>query len=100
MAIPYKLSALVVRVMEEAAISEEDLEGMVRRAALITHDRGNRRYKSWLFLIKDGEILDLQKLEMTDYSSGADSVIEECEDCWGDGCMHCGWIGQVRRLRI
>ena len=95
----YQLSEQVKRVMDETAISMTDLQVMVDRAAIITHSSGcNRRYRSWLMHVNGNCVLLLRKFEMTDYSQGARSEVEECEECWGDGCKECGWVGQVLRL--
>jgi hypothetical protein len=96
----YHLSAQVKRVMTQAAITLEELRVMIERAAIISHPVCNRRYHKWGMKIEGTKIILLRKLEMVDYSSGAASVIEDCEECEGDGCPDCGWIGQVKRLAI
>jgi hypothetical protein len=95
----YQVSDQVKRVMAGTAISMDDLEVMVTRAARISHPQGNRRYHTWLLHVDGTKVMLLRKLQMTDYSQGAASVDEECEECWGDGCAECGWIGYVKRLK-
>jgi hypothetical protein len=95
----YQLSEQVQQVMEQTAITMDDLLVMLNRSATITHPSGcNRRYHGWLLHVQDDLVLRMQKLEMTDYSQGCKSQIEECDECFGDGCIQCGWIGQVKRL--
>jgi hypothetical protein len=96
----YKLSAQAKRVVAQARITPEELEVMTSRAAVITHKDGNRRYHDWLLLILGDRLVKIRKLELTDYASGLASVEEECEDCDGDGCAHCGWAGVVKRLPL
>jgi hypothetical protein len=93
------VSEQVQKVMDATAIELPDLQLMVDRAAIITHESGcNRRYRNWIMEVRGSVVFFLRKFEMTDYSQGARSIIEECEECWGEGCAHCGWIGQVKRL--
>lgn len=93
------VSEQVQRVMDATAITMEELHVMVDRAAIITHPSGcNRRYHNWLMDVRKDSVLYLRKFEMTDYSQGARSVVEECDECFGDGCVQCGWVGEVRRL--
>jgi hypothetical protein len=92
------VSDQVKRVMDATAISMDDLQHMVDRAAIVTHESGcNRRYHSWIMHWHGTKVLLLRKLDMTVYRHGLNrSPEEECEDCFGDGCAHCGWVGRVK----
>ena len=94
----YDLSDQVKRVMEQSAITLDDLTMMLVRAAKVTHPEGNRRYHSWLLQVEGKKVLRLRKFDMTDYSQGCRSIEEECEACDGEGCAECGWVGKVKRL--
>jgi hypothetical protein len=101
----YWLSPQVEQKMLDEKLSLADVEEIVAKSAIIKHVAGNRRYFDWLLRIKDNKVLSLRRIgsavdEMTDYASGLAYQIEECEDCDGDGCKYCGWIGQVKRLKI
>lgn len=86
---------------EDLTLSE--IERWVRMAARCTHPIGNRRYHDWVFDVeergKDTHVERMCKYELTDYASGAQFELEECEDCDGAGCRDCGYAGVVKHLK-
>jgi hypothetical protein len=101
----YWLSPQVEQKLADERLSVEQLEEIVKKSAIIKHVAGNRRYFDWLLRIEGDKVLSLRRInmaedEMTDYASGMEYQVEECEDCYGDGCVHCGWLGKVKRLKI
>jgi hypothetical protein len=94
----HKLSKQVQRVIKAENISLEELATMLRKAAITTHSRGNRRFHSWIFDMSDthvdrmtlDELIELDKpgsLELT--------VHDDCPECDGEGCRLCHWVGEV-----
>ena len=101
----YWLSPQVAQKLVDEKLSLADLEEFINKSAIIKHVAGNRRYFDWLLRIEDDKVLSLRHIgtakdEMTDYAGGLEFQIEECEECYGDGCEECGWLGKVKRLKI
>lgn len=101
----YWLSPQVEQKLKDEGLTVAQLEEIIRKSAIIKHVAGNRRYFDWLLRIEDDKVLSFRfigtaEAEMTDYASGLEYQIEECEDCDGDGCTECGWLGKVKRLKI
>jgi len=91
------LSAKVERVILAEKISAQELEYMLYYAA-ITRLRGfNRRYFHWLFLVKNDVLLDMQHVELTQVGRGHTKMLEDHDACDGQGCVGCGWVGQIAR---
>lgn len=76
---------------------------MADASARYTKGRCNRRYKDWLFEVRDNVVV-----YMTAFASvrnvptpGPDEflVYEECEMCEGKGCRVCEGTGQVAFIR-
>jgi hypothetical protein len=101
------ISPQVRFVIDSESIQRDELGLMLERAALTTHDRGNRRYHQWIFNTKTD--LDTNTLTvdfMTAYEiptqkrvSTQDKdfvVFDEHEDCDGFGCKGCGYTGEIR----
>ncbi len=93
----YILAPQVLRVMAETAITMDELEVMITRAAIISDIRGNRRYHNWLMWVDGINVLFLCKLHMTQIGHGHNMAEEECQECEGEGCIDCGWVGLVER---
>lgn len=86
----------VLRVIEGEAISLDELDEMVRKSAITTHERGNRRFHGWIFDITGNQLQHMSKAELVtlDLQGSIDLVVEDaCPECEGDGCKHCGWVG-------
>jgi hypothetical protein len=96
---PYKVSSQVARVLAALGIGRDELAEMVKRAAITTHERGNRRYHNWLFSIEGDTVRRMTTVEETTISrpgKEAITVYDEHDDCDGLGCAGCGFIGEVR----
>lgn len=95
------LSERVKRIARIEGISEQELLEMIRRSAPCTHDRGNRRFHTWVFSIdkRTNECEDMASYEF--FEEGQPGmrgwVFEEHLACSGEGCRDCGWWGEVRR---
>ena len=57
----------------------------------------NLRYVQWLFVLKDNVLVDMQQLDLVEIGRGQNRMLEEHDDCNGEGCKECGWAGQVSR---
>lgn len=94
----YDVSAQVKRVIKGEGISEAELDTMAKKAAINTHDRGNRRFHGWIFDIQGNTLQrmtqDIQRIVRRQGSTNL-TVHEDCEECDGDGCKECGWVGEV-----
>lgn len=87
-----------MRVAEAEGYSLADVEFMVQRSAITSHERGNRRYRDWLFNVEDDEVFSMTKFNMTtDVREGSTSLTmyEDCPSCVGKGCKDCGWVGTI-----
>jgi hypothetical protein len=64
---------------------------MADRSARVTHERGNRRFHDYVFVVVDDVVEELSFI-------GADqvAVFDECPHCEGAGCQHCGGTGFVK----
>lgn len=83
----------------------EKLSDLFRRSTRITHDRGNRRTRQYLFMVQGSYILDLLEIDeatgrvvgevtnavncKTCRDTKKVPVFNECEDCAGAGCEKC-----------
>jgi hypothetical protein len=100
------MSVNIKQVQSEEGISDEELNEMVRAAAPVTHENGNRRFHHWLFKV-EGDILismcrwDMVHRDLSHQRKGSDEflVTEECALCDGDGCKQCGWVGFITAYR-
>jgi hypothetical protein len=95
-----EICSRVLRVLRHERISNEELRMMLDRAVPLTNRpiRGfNRRYFHWLFKVDGEQILDMQRAEMVEFGHGDTRMIEEHENCRGQGCRACGWIGEIAR---
>lgn len=93
----YILAPQVQRVMAETAITMDEIEVMITRAAIVSHPHGNRRYHSWVMWVKGDNVMWLCKNHLTQVGHGQDMAQEECQECEGEGCAYCGWVGLVER---
>lgn len=93
----------VMAFAKTQGISLHQLEDMCQKAALITHEDGNRRFHNWIMLVKQGQ---LQRI--TDVRTGVSSdtlsagpkageflMYDECPACHGETCERCDFTGQV-----
>jgi len=87
----------VERVITIENISVDELALMVERAA-VTSVRGfNRRFHHWLFKVRSGSVEAMQCLEMVEVGKGMEAMRELCDDCEGEGCPQCRWVGEIVR---
>jgi hypothetical protein len=92
-----QISAKVLRVLEAEQISADELYRILDEVAFTSIRGCNRRYSQWLFVIKDDVLLDMQYFDLVEIGRGSTRMLEEHDDCDGEGCKACGWAGQVSR---
>jgi hypothetical protein len=95
----FQLSKSVQAVVAGEGLSTEQLETMVVKAALFSHDRGNRRYHDWVFRVIGNIVESMTRVECRTVSrsgSTAMTVYEDCPQCTALGCRDCHWIGEVK----
>jgi hypothetical protein len=92
-----QISAKVLRVLEAEKISADELYRMLDDVAFTSIRGCNRRYFQWLFVVKDNRLEDMQQLDLVEIGRGSTRMLEEHDDCEGEGCKACGWAGQVSR---
>lgn len=92
-----KLSSKVLRIMKQEQISAEELAYMLRHAAITRVRDCNCRYFHWLFLVKDDQLEDMQRIDVVKVGEGDSHMLEEHAGCQGMGCKGCGWVGQISR---
>lgn len=89
----------VERTIKSENIALEELDAMVKKAAITTHEFGNRRFHNWIFDIKQGKVWKMvQDREVPVrivQSSMSLTAHEDCPDCEGDGCKECAYTGEV-----
>jgi hypothetical protein len=87
----------VLSIAKQEGISPEELGEMVNRAAITTHERGNRRYHDWVFNVEVGVVRNMTKATMAHFNVPGrtmDLTVEDvCPYCDGEGCKKCGHIG-------
>lgn len=93
----YRLSSQVKRVMTQAEISQDTLVVMLSKSAVIRHPRGNRRYHDWVFDLDQTKVLRVTKIKHPVILEGDSAMYDACEECDGNGCIDCGWSGEVIR---
>lgn len=86
------------------------LHDMLRLSAPVTHPLGNRRYKDFVFDLRNKKLcvriskykIGVEAAPSHKYCGNCDEgkiiVWEEHEDCHGEGCPQCDQ-GQVRKVR-
>jgi DnaJ-class molecular chaperone len=107
-----ELGSRVFTVSDDAAVKAEALRltpervsDLFRRSTRITHERGNRRTRQYLFMVQGSHILDLLEIDeatgkvvgeveravncKTCRDSKKIPVFNECEACLGEGCDRC-----------
>jgi hypothetical protein len=92
-----KLSEQVLKVLRSEAIGEAELAEMLRESC-ITRIRGaNQRYFHWLFRVEGGSLKWMQHADVMEVGDGQTRMLEDHEDCAGEGCHDCGWVGKIGR---
>lgn len=76
---------------------------MLRRAAIVTHPKGNRRFEDYIFRVDGMQVQSLGSMSGSLYIGdplctlcggvGRTTVYQECEHCEGDGCVDCSREG-------
>lgn len=95
-----KFSDKVLSILKVEGIGQIEALGMVEHSAISSVGGCNRRFHDWLFLIRDNQVLEMKSFELKRKGhpyQGAESMIEECDECEGLGCKACGWRGEVKR---
>lgn len=93
--------ALKSRLIEETADDKQtEILGYVNLSAIITHELGNRRYGSYVFLIRDGVVMAVNAMEPHPCPQckgiRKQEQFEPCEYCDGDGCARCYLLGGTK----
>jgi hypothetical protein len=94
-----EFSPQVTHVCLSLSLKVEDVSDMVKKAAVLTHERGNRRFHGWIFEVKGDRVSRMSQLDdVVVYRKGSQAltVHEECPDCLGLSCAKCGWAGEVK----
>lgn len=69
----------------------------VMRSAICTHELGNRRYGSFVFLVTDTGLVQMvnaiEDVCLDCKGTRRQATFEPCEFCEGDGCRHCSNAG-------
>jgi len=95
------LLSKIKSVLKAEGISEEELERMLARSAICSDDGANRRFHNWLFEVESwpGRVRRMWKANPryvgVDKNKGY--MAEPHDLCDGEGCVVCGWSGEVRR---
>lgn len=94
-----QISTKVLKVLKAENISAEELRRMLNKMALTSIRGCNRRYFQWLFQMNSTNTVlsDMQRLDVVEIGRGQNRMLEEHEECGGEGCRTCGWVGQVSR---
>ena len=83
------------RVVAEAKIQQSELEKMLTESTPFTHEWANRRWFHWMMKFnRHTDTLERMAIIPTTTRTG---MWEDCESCDGDGCVRCGWLGEVWR---
>ncbi len=93
------VSPQVQRVLKAEGISDDEFGQMLNKAAITTHQRGNRRFHSWVFEVKNGSVWRMSHVDdacVTKPGTVDLTVFEICEACDGDTCKECGYSGEQR----
>lgn len=112
------LSPQVLEFISLHGIRKEDFLGMVKKSAIATHAKGNRRYYDYIFLVEGEEVVSVSTLGLfnvdkktfdkpntsrhnTPTPQDTFLVYEECPKCLGKGCAFCekGEVKMVRKNR-
>lgn len=92
-----QITSKVLKVLKAEKISPDELMTMLTEAAFTSLRGCNLRYFQWLFL-KRGEVLvDMQRVDLVEIGKGQNRMMEDHDECDGEGCRECGWAGQVSR---
>lgn len=74
------------------------MQEMLRQAAIVTNERGNRRYHDWLFQVDGSTVVSMQHFNYTKLRIPSQTnlaVYQPCAECEGSGCAACGHVGEV-----
>lgn len=104
------VSSSVLAFAESQDVSLEQLLNMVEASARVTHEKGNRRFHNWVFLVEKNVVIRMTPLVGDAISDrltrhipkpGPDEflVFDECEECEGHGCDSCDGYGDVPVIR-
>ena len=92
-----QINQKVLRVLQAEQISADELYKMLDEVAFTSIRGCNRRYFQWLFLVEDDVIQDMQRADLVEIGKGPHRMLEEHDECDGEGCRGCGWIGEISR---
>lgn len=92
-----QVSHKILEVLKAEHISPEELQYMLMHAAITSLHGCNKRYFNWCFLMSDGVLKKMQHADVVEVGQGETRMLEDHEECGGEGCRQCGWSGQVSR---
>jgi hypothetical protein len=92
-----RISNKVLKVLQAEKISPDELMTMLREAAFTSLRGCNLRYFQWLFVRKADVLLDMQRADLMEIGRGQNRMLEEHDQCDGEGCRDCGWAGEISR---
>jgi hypothetical protein len=111
----FLLSLDVIKEAKALGVSLPNLKDMVVHSTRYTHPVANRRWRDYLFVVKDEIVLSIftEKIEPEHdeplgdegafykcwdcKDTGKETVYEECPKCFGKGCTVCGGTGEKIR---
>lgn len=92
-----RVSTKVTTILQAENINGDELNHMLKHAAITSLRGFNRRFHHWLFKVQGSALVDMQYAEVVEVGSGDVRVMEDHEDCKGKGCRTCGWSGHFVR---
>src|SRR5690242_2645036 len=92
-----QISAKVQRVLVEEGISGQELDYMITHAANCRLDGCNLRYFHWLMKSVGNVLVNMRYVDHVEIGEGTATVMEEHDECKGEGCRDCGWVGNIVR---
>lgn len=94
----YNYAPQVLEFAKKEKISKESLDQMIRRAARVTSDLGNRRFHQYVFLQEGDDILRMGLLPVAiDCNHPKDRPLQRNEFVVFEECLTCGQ--QVKMIR-
>ena len=84
-------------MLQAEKISPDELMHMLVGSAFTSLRGCNLRYFQWLFVRRGEMLVDMQRVDLVEIGRGQNRMLEEHDECDGEGCRDCGWAGQVSR---
>ena len=106
----YRFTPSVMAFAKRKGLDIHQLQNMVQKSALVTHENGNRRYHEWVFLVEGQLVKWMSPLAPSKEKDtinrphptpgpGEFLVWEDCDECNGQGCKFCDFEGDRPVIR-